>query len=987
MSIFETIGQYSVRYRYLVIVFWAVAVGVITWLAPNLSDLSISDQSAYLSAKEPSIRAQKMIKKHFPKEVFSNSAILVLESKKGSLREAEGAAAISELTSWVKSLKDPKISENLLSPADPNLADRLISRDGRVAIIFAGINGAPDDKAVERTMAVLMKHMASMPAGYNGYVTGDVPITNAYKMCILESAEKTIIITIALVIVCLLLIYRSPILPFVPLVIIGVAYGIARGIVAWLAQHGMVISSMTDLFMVVLLFGAGTDYCLFIISRFKEYMADGMPGSDAAVRTMARVGETITSSAGTLIVADIALSFVSVKLFSSTGPSLAIALLVALCAVMTLTPALLAIIGRRAFWPGKPRHAHEATIWGRLGDWITRVPWAPMTLALLVMVPLAIYGQGQKQTFDILADLPKKNMVRVGYNVLAEKFGVGEMLPVDVLVTGIKDMRKPEGIEKITKTTEYLRSIPGVTGVRSLTSPTGNPDAFTSRVLRVDFQLAQLAIQVDTIGAAVKDPPKLKAFIYSADGMFSTLRDYFDGLAGAFPGLASDPDYAGALAALTRVRERYDSSAHLVKVPAQLAEIDRIMKNMKETDTEAILPKLEMLRLYFRGLTQVAPQVRTMDGYAGAMAALDGLHGRFSTYKQMPPVTRLILMILQYVELENMKSQLSDNLHRLTKEADSKLATTVYVPPVVPPELNYIINPILGDLKKFQGAVRNLSVKFAGRPNGYYAPVELARLPGGGALMMLLDTYTTMEGDAVRYQLLLKDEPFAPAAIETVRKIRGMDLPDRFYVGGNIPVLSDLRDAMKRDTVLMWVLVCGGIMLVLVFLLRSVVAPVYLLGTILLSYNACMGIMRFVFEFLLGREIAWFVPFFMFVLLLALGMDYNIFLMGRVREEAAVHGTRKGVRLAVLHTGGIITSAGIIMAGTFAAMMSSSLLGLVQLSFAITVGVLQDTFITRTILVPSIVVMLDRWNWWPGRLAPKKQVEEVTGEQLIMNNE
>lgn len=235
--------------------------------------------------------------------------------------------------------------------------------------------------------------------------------------------------------------------------------------------------------------------------------------------------------------------------------------------------------------------------------------------------------------------------------------------------------------------------------------------------------------------------------------------------------------------------------------------------------------------------------------------------------------------------------------------------------------------------------------------------------------MMLLDTYTTMEGNAARYQLLLKDEPFSEAAVETVRRIRAMDLPDTFYVSGNIPVLSDLRDAMKRDTVLMWVLVCGGIMAVLVFLLRSAVAPLYLLGTILLSYNACMGIMRFLFEFILGREIAWFVPFFMFVLLLALGMDYNIFLMGRVREEAAVHGTRKGVRLAVLHTGGIITSAGIIMAGTFAAMMSSTLMGLVQLSFAVTVGVLQDTFVTRTILVPSIVVLLDRWNWWPGRLA------------------
>ena len=363
---FEKIGYYSVRFRYFVIAFWAVAVALATLLAPDLSELSISDQSAYLSAKEPSIQAQKMIRKYFPKEVFSNSAILMLESEQGSLRSPEGAAAVRDLTGWIRSLKDPKISENILSPADPSLAERLISADGRVAIIFVGINGAPDDKAVEKTMDRVMKHMKNVPAGYRGYVTGDVPITNAYKICTIESAEKTIVITIGLVIVCLLLIYRSPILPFVPLVIIGVAYGIARGIVALLAQRGLVISSMTDLFMVVLLFGAGTDYCLFIISRFKEYMADGMAGSDAAVSTMTRVGETITSSAGTLIVADIALSFVSVKLFSSTGPSLAIALVIALCAVMTLTPAMLAIIGRRAFWPGRPGHAHEATVWGRL---------------------------------------------------------------------------------------------------------------------------------------------------------------------------------------------------------------------------------------------------------------------------------------------------------------------------------------------------------------------------------------------------------------------------------------------------------------------------------------------------------------------------------------------------------------------------------------------------------------------------------------------
>jgi RND superfamily putative drug exporter len=106
---------------------------------------------------------------------------------------------------------------------------------------------------------------------------------------------------------------------------------------------------------------------------------------------------------------------------------------------------------------------------------------------------------------------------------------------------------------------------------------------------------------------------------------------------------------------------------------------------------------------------------------------------------------------------------------------------------------------------------------------------------------------------------------------------------------------------------------------------------------------------------------------FMFVMLVALGMDYNIFLIGRVKEEVAIAGTRAGTRVALARTGGIITSAGIIMAGTFASMMSASILGLLQIGFAVAFGVLLDTFVVRTTLVPAIVVMLGRWNWWPRR--------------------
>jgi RND superfamily putative drug exporter len=169
------------------------------------------------------------------------------------------------------------------------------------------------------------------------------------------------------------------------------------------------------------------------------------------------------------------------------------------------------------------------------------------------------------------------------------------------------------------------------------------------------------------------------------------------------------------------------------------------------------------------------------------------------------------------------------------------------------------------------------------------------------------------------------------------------------------------------------IFVLGGILVVLVLLLRALVAPIYLILTILLSYSATLGVVRLLFvDVLGGTGVTWWVPLFMFVMLVALGMDYNIFLIGRVKEEVATHGIRDGTRLALARTGGIITSAGIIMAGTFASMMAGSLLGLKQIGFAVTFGVLLDTFVVRTTMVPAITVLLGRWSWWPRRGPGKK---------------
>jgi RND superfamily putative drug exporter len=159
-----------------------------------------------------------------------------------------------------------------------------------------------------------------------------------------------------------------------------------------------------------------------------------------------------------------------------------------------------------------------------------------------------------------------------------------------------------------------------------------------------------------------------------------------------------------------------------------------------------------------------------------------------------------------------------------------------------------------------------------------------------------------------------------------------------------------------------------AILLILVLLLRALVAPLYLVATVVLSFAATMGLAYLAFAYVFdspGSDPS--LPVFVFVFVVALGVDYNIFLIARVREEAARLGTREGVIAALESTGGVITSAGLILAGTFAVLMLLPLEQLFQLGFAVALGVLVDTFVVRSLLVPSIAFLLGDRSWWPGR--------------------
>ena len=231
-------------------------------------------------------------------------------------------------------------------------------------------------------------------------------------------------------------------------------------------------------------------------------------------------------------------------------------------------------------------------------------------------------------------------------------------------------------------------------------------------------------------------------------------------------------------------------------------------------------------------------------------------------------------------------------------------------------------------------------------------------------------------GDNALIEAALADPADSQAAYDTIERVR-IELDDvgdgQAVVGGNTAVNLDVQTASQRDNRVIIPLIMLVVLLVLAVLLRAIVAPVILIATVVLSYGAALGISALIFDALLGVSTTdSSFPLFVFVFLVALGIDYNIFLMTRVREEAFDHGTRRAALIGLSATGGVITSAGLVLAATLAVLGTLPLTFLTQLGIAVALGVLLDTIIVRSVLVTALNLDIGRWMWWPSRLAQRE---------------
>jgi putative drug exporter of the RND superfamily len=659
----------------------------------------------------------------------------------------------------------------------------ICSPDGKAAIVTAYLKGNGEADTILDPVDHWRDLVSDPGGGLEVKITGGAGYA-ADAIKVFESIDGTLLLAaLSLVIFLLIVIYRSPIFFLIPLLAVVFAELLSRSLGYGVSELGVTINGQSSSIMSILVLGAGTDYALLIVSRYREELHHTADKHRAMATALASAGPAIFASAATVIAALFCLTIAKVNGTSGLGPIGALGVFCAALSMLTLLPALLTIFGRRAFWPFVPNTPDTAPTEQGVPAWSLRHVTEGRRATALGSVVLA--------GLVVFLLLPL-----VLLNLLVK-------LIVAIVVRWFTDWRFPSLI-------------------------------------------------VGPLDKLVFRPYELRRFR----------------------------------------REHVADATH--------GFWKRVGDWVARGPGRVLAGSLALLVVMIAGLAFFSTDLTSNDGYRTSVESVEGqklLSKSFAAGSGAP--TDIVV---------SEPSQVA----AVTRAVEDVPGVDSVSPPVAQGE------------------------------NGVLIQASLDPQP-----------YSTEAYDLV--------DPIRDAA-------RGA-APDTL-VGGATAVEFDVREAAAWDSLVIPPIVLVVVFLILVLLLRALVAPLVLIGTVIVSFAAALGVGYFAFDVFFdfpGSDPS--LPLFAFVFLVALGVDYNIFLIARAREETLKHGTREGILRALAVTGGVITSAGIVLAGTFSVLAVLPLVFLTEIGFIVAFGVLLDTFLVRSVVVPAIVLKLGPRFWWPSQLA------------------
>jgi len=747
---FGALGRFSVRFRWAIVAAWLIAAVVVSVAFPTLASVTKANNTSFLPGNVPSEQAADLASPLQKANLVPVSVVAVTSG--GRQLDAADALAIASVARALRRVATVNSVRDLGRSPDGQAEQLLVLSDIPVGGSQASITLVDDLESAA--------HAVPAPSGLSVHLAGELASQVASQGK--NSGNAVQLLSGVFILILLLLIFRAALAPFVTLLPAFLVVVVAGPVIAELSKVGLQVSTLSQLLLIVLVLGAGTDYGLFLVFRVREEIRGGRDPKDAVAYSLSRVGESISFSAGTVIAALLSLLLATFGLYQSLGAPLAIGIGFMLLAGLTLQPALLAIFGRAVFWPSRPRAGDVRTgLWGRVAARIVATPALTLIVGLVVFGALAVASTGNK----------------------------------------------PAGFGN------------------ALSAPSGTDAAAGDAALSKHFP------------AAAVNPTNL---------VFRT----------------ATPVWSDPAVLATAARELTASSL----------------------------------------FTKVSGPLNPLGGRL-TPAALEQLHARLG------PASAL---------------------------------------PAVPPATSTV-------------------------PLGVYEAYRAT------------SSYLSADGRTFQFETSLSaGDPSTTAALEAVPAIRAETTKvaqsigaGKWGVAGEAPGIYDVSSVSNHDLVRVIPVAILVIALLLGLVMRSLVAPLYLIASVVLSYFAALGLAVVLFVYLGGSGgLTFILPFLMFIFLLALGEDYNILVMTRIREEARIYPLRTAVARAITATGSTVTSAGLVLAGTFAvfALVGGRSGGGSQIEdvgAGLALGVIMDTFLVRTLLVPSTVALLGHWNWWPSKITPR----------------
>jgi RND superfamily putative drug exporter len=762
-SLFAATGRFSVRHRWFVLAVWLVLAVASVRLLPSLATAVNNNNTQFLPASAPSNVAARLASPFYGAS-NNDDVFVVAATRDHQPLDAAELAAIGRLTTRAARLPHARSARITEISGDKQAAQVEIRAS------LSQTTNTPDVHFVHALRELFSQ--VGAPRNLALHTAGDLAITADQAHQAGGIGSRTEYLSIVLIVVLLLAVFRSPLATLATLLPAVVVLLGAEPVVAEVARLGIGISSITQLLLIVLVLGAGTDYGLFLVFRVREELRHGLDHHAAVVRAVERVGPSIAFSAATVVAALLSLLLATFGVYHGLAIPLSIGIAIMVLAGVTLVPAILAILGRALFWPVAPVAGQRSSgAWGRVAGRVVRRPVPALAVGVAVLFCLAGFAFGFRASgFGGGIAPPAGSDSAKGQALLVEHFSLASSNPVNLVLRYARPV--------------WLDATP----------------------------LAAAATAIDR-----------------------------------------SPLYSSLIQPL-------DPNGTAIS-PHELVQLHRLL-----------------------GPPGRLPAVQPTSG--------PGAHVAPAAYQA----------------------------YRATTQVVSASGRTV----------------------QFLASLR------VGSPDSNAAVAEVP----------------AMRADLAR------------AAARSGAAAAG--------VAGDSPSLYDVRSASEADLlhiVPIAVLVIG---ILLALLLRSLVAPLYLVVSVAVSYLASLGAAVVVFEVAGGAYgLSFVLPFLMFVFLLALGEDYNILVMSRIREEAHELTLREAVVRAIEVTGTTVTSAGLVLAGTFLVFAIAGGTGsegaqIREIGVGLAVGVALDTFVVRTMLVPAMVVLLGRWNWWPSALHLRHGVLEAS---------